>query len=81
MYKKAYEVINAITDVLQVSLKTLFKISLPFDKATVKDTSATAYFASITQMLQQGKAYPDLEVLAYCYAATISMLDIAVIQN
>jgi len=31
LYKKAYEVINAITDVLQVSLKTLFKIFLPFD--------------------------------------------------
>jgi hypothetical protein len=27
------------------------------------------------------KSSPDLEVLAYCYAAIISTLDIAVIQN
>ena len=54
---------------------------MSFIQATVKDTSAIAYFASITQMLQQGNSYPDMEVLAYCYAATISMLDIAVIQN
>lgn len=45
------------------------------------DSSATAYFASITQILQQRKTFPDPEVLAYCFAAVISMLDMAVIQN
>ena len=49
----------------------------------MKDTSATAYFASICSVLQhaqQGRT-PDVEVLAYCFAAIISRLDIAVIQN
>jgi len=53
---------------------------------TVKDTSATAYFASISQViLASSKAKdskgPDMEMLAYCYAAVISSLDLAVIQN
>jgi len=56
-----------------------------FVKATANETSATAYFASISQILQQaqqpGAKIPDIEVLAYCYAAVISMVDLAVIQN
>ena len=50
----------------------------------MQDTSATAYFASVAQVIeqhqnQQGKPSADIEVLAYCYAAVISMVDIAVI--
>ena len=49
----------------------------------MEDTSPTAYFASISQVLEQhkGSKYPDIEVLAYCYAAVISMVDLAVVQN
>jgi len=54
-------------------------------QATIKDTGATAYFASISQVLSQaqqpGTKIPDIEVLAYCYAAVVSNLEMAVIQN
>jgi hypothetical protein len=53
--------------------------------------SPTAYFASISSILQSlpagkqahqsGQSNVDITVLAYCYAAVISMLDLAVIQN
>ena len=53
---------------------------------TIKDTSPTAYFASISQVIEasaqaKNPSHPDIEVLSYCYAAVISMLDLAVIQN
>ena len=58
---------------------------LPFSQTSVGDTSPTAYFASISQVLEQqsqaASKYPDIEVLAYCYAAVISMVDLAVVQN
>lgn len=62
---KAFEIMSAITQVLQ---------------ETVKDFSGTAYFASLTQMYQS-KSNPNQEALAYCFSAILSMLDIAVIQN
>ena len=53
----------------------------------MKDTSPTAYFASITQVLQatpvgaKEAGNIDGEVLAYCYAAIMSMIDRAIIQS
>ena len=35
----------------------------------------------LQQAQQPGAKLPDIEVLAYCFAAVISMLDISVIQN
>ena len=60
---KAYDIISAITQVLA---------------ETVKDFSATAYFASITSMYAS-KQIPNQEAMAYCFSAVISMLEMPVI--
>jgi len=72
---KASGFIRATTDVLN---------------ATIKDCSPVAYLMSITQVLQArlankhqkpNKGQPDLEVLAYCYAAILSTVPLAVVQS
>lgn len=53
----------------------------------MKDTSPTAYFVSISQVLEatpsgaKANGAVDIEVLAYCFAAVLSMVDRAVIQK
>lgn len=69
---------NALTEVLQVSHSVATDHLIQSQSI---EPSATAYFASICNVvLSQGKK-PDDEVVAYCFAALISQVSIAVIQN
>jgi hypothetical protein len=43
------------------------------------DLNPIAYFASISQVIADNNGKADLEVLAYCYSALLSMVSIAVI--
>jgi hypothetical protein len=47
-------------------------------------SNPTAFLTSMLQLLQTmqpSSAHIELEVVAYCFAALLSMVDIAVIQN
>ena len=62
---KAYDIMSAITSVLA---------------ETVKDFSATAYFASLSSMYASARqSQTNPEALAYCYSAIVSMLDLPII--
>lgn len=70
LYTKAFELIKNTTLVLE--------------EAKMNVMSPTAYLASLLQLLQTlpaGQTALDLEVVAYCFAAVLSMVELAVIQN
>lgn len=47
-------------------------------------SNPTAFLASLLQLVQSlpaGQTKVDMEVVAYCFASMMSMVDIAVLQN
>ena len=70
LYTKAYELIKNTTLVLE--------------EAKMNVANPTGYLASLLQLLQtlpSGKTSIETEVVTYCFAAVLSMVELAVIQN
>lgn len=54
------------------------------EESSLNSSSPTAFLTSLLQLLQTlhpGTTRIDIEVVSYCFAALLSMVDIAVIQN
>jgi len=70
LYIEAYKLMAATTEVIKMKYGEEF--------------SPTAYFACLSEMLGQQISQPgglNMDALMYCYSATVSMLDLGVIQN
>ena len=72
LYSKAYDLMRNTTLVLE--------------ETNMSSSNPTAFLASLLQLLQSlpASGQPsaiEMEVVAYCFAAVMSMVDIAVIQN
>ena len=69
LYIEAYKIMAASTEV----------IKMQFGGNEDAEYSATAYYSCLSEMIK--KNGPNMEALAYCYSAVISMLDFGVINN